>query len=339
MTYYVELVNRVRISIAVLVAIGLLGNILTICILCRKGLRNQVTTRYLQLLVTSDLIVLCTSIIRYRVYLLNLDELDYLKVVFQIEPYLSIYINPIHWMSLGITSLVILALTFQRYIAVKSPFYSRSFSKYNHICIVTVIIGIPLVLTFPNWIAYDLKTWDIPIIGKLVTAYLKDDHKGYICAFHSFILPIIWYIIPWIVVAVINFLLVRQLRIATKVRIAIVSSTHAARANSHNRSLTMLLIAIVIIYMLLNLPKCILVIAGWGRKKDPCLQSDNQIPSNIWEVAELIASVFNISNSSINFILYCLFSDNFRAEIVNIFKYCRPGRSKVIRIVITRVQL
>lgn len=337
MTYYVELVHRIRIVIAILVAIGLLGNILTIVILCRRSLRSQMTTKYLQLLVTSDLIVLCTSIVRYRVYLLNLDEIDYLKVTFQIEPYLSVYINPIHWMSLGITSLVILALTFQRYIAVKSPFYSRSFSKYNHLCIVTFVIGIPSILTFPNWIAYDLKTWDFPIIGKLVIANLKDDLKSYICAFHSFILPIIWYIIPWIVVAITNILLVRQLRIATKVRIAIVSSTHAARANSHNRSLTILLIAIVMIYMLLNLPKCILVIAGWSRKKDPCLQADNQIPSNIWEVAELIASVFNISNSSVNFVMYCLFSDNFRAEIIKIFQYSWPSKNKVIRIVITRV--
>ena len=102
---YENVAKGCQIAMFVLAVIGTVTNVLSIVTLCSRSLRTQATSMGLIALAVADILVLVTCIFRYHVYYIFLDENQYLQAKFTRDAYFQVYIEPIYWMALGMSSL------------------------------------------------------------------------------------------------------------------------------------------------------------------------------------------------------------------------------------------
>ncbi len=138
--------------------IGVLGNILTLCILLNKRLRRTSMAQYLAALTLFDSIYIISSFVNnieiFYPTLLNWD---------QIKPYLNLIFYPFTDFSSHTSAFIILAFTFERYIAIAYPLLSLTWcrpSRSRKTIAGTIMFS--FALTFPtfleNKIGYTTET-------------------------------------------------------------------------------------------------------------------------------------------------------------------------------------
>ena len=139
------------------------------------------------------------------------------------------------------------------------------------------------------------------------------------------------YIIPWIILAVMNVLLVHQVIKSTKASHGATASINSTK-RKHNRNLTVVMIAIVIAFLLFNLPKCVTVFLRMLNDDDACepgSSGNEQVPETQLDRAEWIVSVFNTANSCFNFVFYCVIGERFRRQFKQMCCCCQRCSKRV----------
>ena len=332
-TDYTALVEGCWGTMFTLILLGTVGNVLSMVTLCTKRLRPQATSTSLQALAVADLLVLWTSLFSYNIYYLWMDEQTYLRTLFLYEPYIDVYVEPFYWMGLGMSSFITLTLTLQRFIAIWFPFGSRNYCTHTVNIVALLIVSlIPVTMTIPHFFYYDVIHVEYPTgintTLEVAVAVLTDygARDKYRCAYHAYIIPFLWYIIPWICLAVLNTLLLLQVRHSAKV--AQDGRGRSELSKRHSRNLTVLLIVLVLTYMVLNLPKCVVVLIQVVQQstKELCEAGSGnsaEYPETALEAADWVVSTLNNANSAVNFILYCLFGQIFRREFQRLFCRCQ----------------
>ncbi|CAH1773188.1 unnamed protein product, partial [Owenia fusiformis] len=246
----------------IIIVLGTIGNILAIIVWLQPGLRNTTTATYLTALSIADLCVLWTAIFRYETFSIFWTRWDYFMYEVTNKPYIDVYLEPFHWIALGTTSMLTVALTVERFLAVKFPMKIKPFcNKSVTFFIIILILITALALTIPNFFDYKIISLKPPFLNQTINIIDATDFKEtshYTCFFHSYIIPIFWYLIPWVCLAVCNALLIHHVRMSAR-RINAVAVHDFVNMNPH-RHLTRLLIAITITYMVCNLPLCVIVI-------------------------------------------------------------------------------
>ena len=212
--FYGYLMNIVIVS-------GTFGNILSIIVWSSKNLRRSTTSRYLSALGVVDNLVLLTAIFRYKTYRIFINDVSEEKAVSEVEPYFEVYVEPFHWISLGLSSFYLVALTVERYLVVKFSLKIKPYCTINvPICVLLTITLAVVLLTIPTFLDYEIRRvhfeeWNITTIEIFPTEFKKN--QIYTLIFHDFLIPILWYIVPWCILAVCNFLLVRHIKESAKV--------------------------------------------------------------------------------------------------------------------------
>ena len=258
---------------------------------------------------------------RYHLYYLFLTDDQYIKSVFTIDAYFDVYLEPVYWMSLGMTSFVTLLVTIERYVAIRFPLKMRtSCGGKMRAFLLALALVIPVAMTLPNFFYYTVETHhppfsEYPIKVAESTEFGKND--PYRCVYFKYIIPFLWYIIPWIVLAVLNILLVHQVMKSAKISHGASASIGGATNRRHSRNLTIVMIAIVASFLLFNLPKCVTVFLRMLHDDDACepgSSGNEQRPETKLDRAEWIVSVLNTANSSFNFVFYCVIGERFRRQ-------------------------
>ena len=335
---YQSIVDGCMVALILLLILGTVGNVLSVVTLCTRGLRHQATSTCLVALAISDILVLFTSFLRFRAYYPFLTEEQYLNSKFEIEDYLDVYVEPFYWMALGMTSFIITLVTAERFLAIRFPFWvRRHWSRRRHVVTLVAAVMVPVLLTMPSFFYYQVEEVYLPFLNRTAMIAMSTEfgrNDKYRCVYLQYLIPFLWYVIPWLCLAVLNTLLLRHVKQSARVShrnhvsspSSLASSSHTVTVPSHSsasqrhsRNLTLLLVVLVLTYMVCNLPKCVLVFIRLIQEssEDLCEPGSQGIPENPQtpqQAAEWVVSVFNIANSAVNFLLYCVLGHKFRAE-------------------------
>lgn len=298
----------------IIIAAGILGNTLAFIILTRKSIRSTTTSVYLRLLALADILVLVTAIFRYKTYKILLRSCMDVSVFF-FDPYVEVYIEPFHWISLGMSSFITLALSVERYVAVKYPLAIKHTSKLTVVRVCTaVVLFTAIYLTLPNFFTYSVS-WVQFENTTVAIAQLTPfgNSSQYMCLYHEYIIPICWYLLPCYILTSLNFLLCIKVQRSSRMRLGL------PKAN-RNRKLTILVISVIAVYILCNLPRCILVFYRLVHFPHFCKETRNffsPTPRSYLN-ADVSSNVLNVLNSCLNIIIYCIVGTKFRQELCHI---------------------
>ncbi|XP_067660048.1 FMRFamide receptor-like [Haliotis asinina] len=303
---------------------GVCGNMLVFCVLTRKALRTSTTAVYLQVLALTDTLVLITSIFRYKSYKVLLTEKVNTEAVFYLEPYIEVYVEPFFWIFLGVSSFVTLLLSTERYLAVKYPLTMKRTCTVQlvSVCIVAVIL-IVTIITIPIFLSYEIRHIMFhDIQTTIASATYFGIHEHYVCTYTHYILPLVWYMFPWLLLAIINTLLALHVRRSSRIRVGIPNVVDP------NRNLSLLIILVVLVYMVCNFPRCIISIMtlvdtnGSNCLKDTRTLSNPRY-SGAYLVSVVVADILNVLNSCVNIFVYCFVGTKFRKELRKLI-LCQP---------------
>lgn len=235
-------------------------------------------------------------------------------------------------MALGSSSFITIALSIERYLAVKYPlFIKRRCSPILVIGVIALVVTTSIALTAPNYASYKIIHFDFFGTDVAVAMLTEYGHSTlYPCTYHNYLVPILWYIIPAVLLSVINILLYLHVRKSTRIRVGM------PNVSNPNRHLTTMIILIVTAYIVCNLPKCAfmfykLVTSVSNHHGCSDVTSHETIhKTRAYLVIEVITELLNVLNSCMNILVYCLVGTRFRRELTNVLK-CRWSRDNSLR--------
>lgn len=297
--------------------LGVFGNTLAFVTFSTKSVRTSTTSVYLRALAVADILVLITALFRYKTYKIFLSDDQDLDSVLHFDPYVEVYVEPFHWMALGSSSFITIVLSLERYMAVKFPLFTkRSCSVPVVVTCITLVVITAVAITCPNFASYEVLHQDflgITVYYASITKFGSD--TLFPCTFHNYIVPILWYIIPAVLLTVLNIFLSVHVHKSTRIRVGVPG------VSNPNRGLTVLIILIVTVYMFCNFPKCIFMfykLTSQTSNNQVCVQSTNSSNSpnsKAFLIIQVVTELLNVLNSCMNFIVYCLVGSRFRREL------------------------
>ncbi|XP_021341612.1 FMRFamide receptor-like [Mizuhopecten yessoensis] len=302
----------------ILIILGVAANILAFIILSQKSVRRTTIAVYLRALSLADTFVLITAFFRYNTYKLFLTEAQDTYSVLHFSAYLDAYIKPFHWISLGVSSFVTLTLSIERFLAIRYPLtIKRSCTPFLvRVCIVGIIV-IVVILTSPIFFSFRVKEFSYTntssVYVQVMTRLGRD--TLYPCTYHIYVIPLLWYILPWILLAILNLLLYLQVRRSSRIRVGLPNIPNP------NRNLSILILLIVIIYMVCNLPISIMVfykLVNHMSENGQCIQETTSLTSTTskeFDIINAITEILNILNSCLNIVVYCMVGTKFRRQL------------------------
>ncbi|XP_033738210.1 FMRFamide receptor-like [Pecten maximus] len=308
----------------ILIVLGVVANILAFIILSRKSVRRTTIAVYLRALSLADTFVLITAFFRYNTYKLFLTEAQDTYTVLHYSAYLNTYVEPFHWIALGVSSFVTLTLSIERFLAIRYPLtIKRSCTPFLVRVCITGIVAIVVILTSPNFFSFRVQEFHITntssIYVRVMTKLGRD--TLYPCSYHIYVIPLLWYILPWIILTSLNLLLYLQVRRSARIRVGLPNIPNP------NRNLSILILLIVIIYMVCNFPISIMVfykLVNHMSENGMCIKETTTLTSTTskeFDIINAITEILNILNSCLNIVVYCMVGTKFRRQLRD-FLFC-----------------
>ncbi|KAK4875612.1 hypothetical protein RN001_012034 [Aquatica leii] len=308
---YEHLLKQIRrvayqIIAPLLVATGVVGNMLNLIVLCRPFF-NSCTRTYLRVLAIADIIILLLDI-PMIIRLNGKQNTNIFTAVY--HAYVEI---PIITTFIAFNVYVVTCLTVDRYVSVCAPTKFKSFhtSKRAKIAVV-VAITISVVLSFPLIL---LKT---VCSCKITGSWGFKDNVNITGTtyWYAYLLgsEIMMRIGPAMFVAILNILIIRQFRIITKKRnesqnTDIKVYMHRTKKYQEEKRLVILLQIIVVLFCTTMIPSSCLSI--W--------YTIHPSRSYSFEVFRAVANLLEMTNFGLNFGAYFLCSKEFRKALLSIF--------------------
>lgn len=290
--------------------VGIFSNILAFAVLSRKSMRSSNTAVYLRCLAAVDSCVLLLAIFRYQSYFILLPEKDIITSIFQLNPYVQVYLTPFFWIFLGMSSFTTFSLSLERYLAVRWPLTLKQTCTMTTVaCCLGGITLTVFLITFPQFLCYKIEKAVFRnthiVVAKLTNDYL--DAHAYMQAYDHYILPIFWYMVPWFAVATFNTLLSIEVHKSSRIRIGIPNIANP------NRKLSVLIMLIVFVYMICHFPRCILAFYCLINNCSSTTEGEG-VDFKTYHIVQAVADMLNVLNSCCNFVIYCMSGTRFRKE-------------------------
>lgn len=333
-----------RLSLCVCV-FGVLTNILNFIVLTRKDLRTHINY-ILASLALSDFLVMLVYIPYAFSFGLNLTS-KYERVTFTYACYIIIHAvlsQTAHTISIFLT--IILALW--RYIAVCYPNKKNIVMKQTTLAIILSYIASPII-SIPIYMSLEIREFTVLVnktivspglepsfevennltIYKVWPSKLAEDHQLFFLWIYSVIIKLL----PCIALTFLSFQLIHALYEAKKRKEKLTGniSIKLLRKKKQADRTTKMLIAVLVLFLITEFPQGIMGLFSAVLHQDfyhHCYQKlgmmkrfqfknnfNNFVYLSLGDFFDFLALI----NSSINFILYCTMSRQFRATFSNIF--------------------
>ncbi|KAK3086740.1 hypothetical protein FSP39_022705 [Pinctada imbricata] len=300
----------------VIAAYGIAGNIMSIIVLRHRMMRNS-TSYYLISLAVYDIGVLLSMSLFLAIPTIYLEKghlADYYYAYMHMHP----FCYPLALLAQTGTIYTTVGFTSERYIAVCHPLKapnrctkSRTKRVIILILIFSVVYNIPRFFEFKTVFNWDEQTnSSLPGIG--LTELGKNNRFKLV--YFIYMSPLVMFVLPFLIIFVLNIQLMRAVNLAKKTR------TRLSTSASKEANLTIMLIAVIIVFLICQLPSI----------------ADN-ILWVIFDSADLncslsyirftsITNLMVVINSAVNFVLYCAFGKRFRRVFVKTI--CHPWRKR-----------
>ena len=284
--------------------LGLLGNVLSIVILSRPQMKSSVNC-ILMGLASFDTVLIITSILMFgfpAVYTYTQHSL-FRFYFFEIFPYITPIIYPVGMIAQTGSVYLTLAVSMERYVAVCLPLRARSMCTFGRARRLVFGVGMfALLYNLPRFWEVTWRTKFYEEVGDNVTDVVSTpmrDDPTYISVYITWLYIIMMNFLPFVSLAAFNLLIYNQVRRANSER------AQLTRLQQKEIGLATMLMVVVVVFFVCNVLALVV---------------------NILEVMSInIIALNNISNmlitlnSSVNFIIYCIFGDKFKRIFCKIF--------------------
>ncbi|XP_053395768.1 neuromedin-U receptor 2-like [Mercenaria mercenaria] len=322
---YSEYRNAVRIWKTVppiFIALGTMGNLLTIVVLMRSKSRVSSTAIYLSALAVSDLLVLWTGLLRQWInYMFDID-VRHLSVAG-----CKIHIFTVYFAT-QCSSWLLVAVTSERFVGVWLPHkVKRGCTPRIAIVTISVIVGCLMLLNV-HWlygmgvkvIVYNNVTYEF----KCNSIY---DHYYDFLGFKWPWIDLCFFSLgPFTVLLIGNISIIVRVLISkhkTRTQIAPLNGGVGAKKSDKTSQLTAMLVVLNVVFFVCTIPISIYLIGEPHWLKTLETYHDLAVLRLWWA----IVNTFMYLNNTINFILYFLSGSRFRQEVKSLF--C-GGRARTI---------
>lgn len=290
-------------------AYGIIGNIISIIVLRHRIMQNS-TSYYLISLAIYDTGVLLSMSLFLAIPTIYLEKGD-LEGYYHAYKYMHPFCYPIALFAQTGTIYTTMAFTIERYIAVCRPLEAANTCTLSRtkrvICLIFVssfIYNLPRFLEFETTKYVDSNSnQTLPEIQLTEIGTNQIFREVYFIYLNLFVM----FLLPFSFLAVLNIQLIRAVKVARNARIKMSTSA------SKEANLTMMLIAVIIVFLVCQLPSIADNIL-WT------IFDTKQLNCSIHYIRfTTISNLMVVINSAINFILYCLFGKRFRKVFIKIF--------------------
>ena len=291
--------------------IGVIGNILTIAVLRRRKFQGTTTAVYLPLLAAADTAALIFGIIP--------EWLDYCEIVVfkELHPWTCKFEKFLFYTSGDTAIWILVAFTFDRFIAVCFPFHKRAVCQPRR---ASIICGVIFALAVVK---------NLHVFWTRGPQYDEDGELYKVCGrpepytrFEVYVRPWIAFAVvmavPFLIIIVCNTLIIRTLLKARRLRS---QQTHSDKDKSFIQTTTMCMSA-SFAFLAFIAPSLVLLIGS------PYWSNDDE-SNEAYNYAKAINNQLVYVNHSINFFLYCLTGAKFREELVALFQCINEGDSSL----------
>jgi len=275
---------------------GLFGNFISVFILSRPQMRTSLNTILLGL-ASVDSILLMTSILLFVIpsfyTFWESDDSYYIRYIHPvITPYTFVLATTAQTSSVYLT----VTVTVERYIAVCHPLRARSWCTCKRgrvavllIAVLSLAYNLPRFLEVDHCLHVDYATnqsWTI-----VIPSDLRND-KTYITWYIVSLYFVVMNFVPFTLLAILNGAIYKQVRKANRER--------SLLTNSQKREigLATMLLCVVAVFFIFNILAMAVNI----------FEAANILVDEMTRVSNLLVSL----NSSVNFIIYCIFGDKFQ---------------------------
>ena len=295
----------------VICVFGMVCNILNLCVLSQAELKDSPYT-YLTALAVADLGMLTLSLCHLVSYDLTPSLIKSLYDVYMFFAIGNIFFNCSVW--------IVVVMTVERLLFVVRPLQTRSSRKRAWVTIVAVAICCSL-LNIPRFLCYEVR--EHKNTGNYY-AFGTDFRKSRIFYRTSWFHAIMINFIPFIILAVSNFMLIYTVHRARKQREEFQMNSNQEQTWRRDEArLTKTLISVVILFIVCTFPSAFVedpiayALFGGNKTWSEYLKS----PAN--KTFIYISNILLFLNSSLNFVLYCAFNDKFRKAMLRFFRKLR----------------
>ena len=295
----------------VICAFGIFCNVLNLLVLSHKSL-NESPYVYLTALSVSDLTLLLVSFFVLTAF--NLTGTMF-KAIFDL--YVFFYFGNVCF---NCSVWIIVSMTIERAYFVHRPLRVKM-SRWKTRIRIFVIFIVCLILNIPRLFCFEIRSMP----GNKFILNGTDFRKSLAFFKVSWVHAVIINFIPVLILTITNSTLIFALRKAQKARVTLTGGQNRNQEHDQVR-MTRTLVAIVILFFICVVPSAFVdypiaySLFGKGKKWDEYLRS----PANLTLI--YISNLLLFLNSSLNFILYCVFNRKFRKAMKDILQRMRPRR-------------
>ncbi|XP_068219857.1 FMRFamide receptor-like isoform X1 [Palaemon carinicauda] len=281
---------------------GLAGNIISIVILYRLNMRSSINCCLLGL-TTFDLLVIITSALSFGLLEIGLYTNSiswYVNGLLEAMP----TVFPLGIIARTGSIYLTLILTVERYVAVCLPFRFRSLVTYGRARILVMAAAVFSVLyNLPRFWEhyYEEHQRDGKKFFLIKPTALRQNYV-YQQVYITWIYLIVQYLIPFLSLLILNSQIYLEVRAANQ------NIERLSRPQRKEIKLALMLLAVVTVFFLCNILPCVLNI----------LEIASIAIHKLREISNLLVTI----NSSVNFVIYCTFSQRFRKDFLELFRYC-----------------
>ena len=302
--------DRVRfgvntIMVGSLCLFGLIGNVLSIVVL-QKDRSNRVASFLLQALAVADNALLLISFSVLSLFHSLLLYIGEIYIWSQAMPYIVKYIQPLAHMAQTATIWITVLLGINRYIAVCKPFDVSSYCcmKYTRVQVIVAVL-FSICFNMPRFFQVEVVHHTVfkngePRFGVGLRLSSISEKSTFGLVYTTGIYTTLVLLLPFVLLVFMNIRVILELG-AVRRRGSVMSTQPIL--SDHNITLTMIII--IIMFLLCHAPDRVLNLLKLVRSGD-------FICSEEYFYANLVCNLLVVMNSSVNFIVYCLFRKQFR---------------------------
>ena len=285
--------------------LGLVGNVMTLVVLFKQKHKATTTLILKSLTIADSLYLVCMLLLMSLRYINSVTNTmsGYMRVfpyIFRwLYPQLYVYRTLITWLTV--------LLTIDRYIVVCRPLHARSICTRKRAKIeVIVVLIFAVIYNAPRFLEYEMTD----TIKRGYQRTKLASCPSYVFIYRVGLFLFIFYIIPVIILSIANSRLISTLKRAQATR------TEFVFRSRHRYDVTRMVIATVVFFIFAIFPAFIAqLLWALGEVFKPSLDHI----STYLRYHSNVSNVLVTLNSGVNFIIYCMCSNNFRKMFVRVF--------------------
>jgi len=294
----------------IIAALGVFGNLLSIVVLANPRMTST-TSYYLIMLSIFDSIVLI-SLVLFMALPIIYFATGQLEGYYRIYPYLHPYAYPAALIAQTCSIYLTVGFTVERFIAVCHPLRATEMcNKSRAKKSIFAIFLSSIIYNIPRMLEYRVVETRNVITNRTEAMYVHTALGADPMFRHVYFIYMhmcVMLVIPFLLLAVLNLQLCRAVKRSHSIAGKVTNSQR------RENNLTMMVISVVAVFLVCQVPSII----------DNIFMAT--LPSSVLYTPPFVkltcvSSLMVITNSAVNFVLYCVFGQKFRGVFVHIF--CR----------------